>query len=90
MKEEGVFSIFKIVIGFYFFALFSFFILMCMDCMECFLHALRLHWYKHYIILCINNLCIFRVEFQSKFYKADGNKFKPFSFIAVLNEESSE
>ena len=34
---------------------------MCMDVMECFLHALRLQW----------------VEFDSKFFKADGRKFEP-------------
>ena len=49
-------------------------VLLFMDLMECFLHTLRLHW----------------VEFQNKFYKADGYQFKPFCFSQTINLNNDE
>jgi len=57
-----------IACGYAVFAAVTFAVLLAMDVLECFLHALRLHW----------------VEFQNKFYKADGNKFSPLSFRKIL------
>lgn len=55
------------------FANFTFFVLMCMDLMECFLHTLRLHW----------------VEFQNKFFKADGRPYIPFCFKYLITTEDN-
>jgi V-type H+-transporting ATPase subunit a len=58
------------VIAFAIFAGVSGAVLLGMDVLECFLHALRLHW----------------VEFQNKFYKADGYRFEPLDFSALQKE----
>eukprot|EP00640_Fibrocapsa_japonica_P000006 CAMPEP_0113936702 /NCGR_PEP_ID=MMETSP1339-20121228/3528_1 /TAXON_ID=94617 /ORGANISM="Fibrocapsa japonica" /LENGTH=874 /DNA_ID=CAMNT_0000939237 /DNA_START=74 /DNA_END=2698 /DNA_ORIENTATION=+ /assembly_acc=CAM_ASM_000762 len=61
-----------IFVGYAIWAMVTFAVLLCMDVLECFLHALRLHW----------------VEFQNKFYKADGFKFGPFKFKDILKSIS--
>jgi V-type H+-transporting ATPase subunit a len=57
-----------IAIGMYLFFNITLGVIMGMDTMECFLHALRLQW----------------VEFQSKFFKADGWKFMPLTLVEPI------
>lgn len=59
-----------IYVGYAVFAAVTIGVLLCMDVLECFLHALRLHW----------------VEFQNKFFKADGYRFQPFDFKAIISK----
>jgi len=49
-------------------------VLLGMDVLECFLHTLRLHW----------------VEFQSKFYKAEGLLFAPFDIKKLVTPTGDE
>ena len=63
-------NFFATYIGFGVFAGTTFGVLLMMDVLECFLHALRLHW----------------VEFQNKFFKADGVRFAPYSFKQIIDE----
>ena len=59
-----------ILVGMYFFVSITVGVIMGMDSMECFLHALRLQW----------------VEFNSKFFKADGRKFIPLNLSAPIEK----
>ena len=63
-------SILGMMAGFFLLANITLGVLMGMDLLECSLHTLRLHW----------------VEFQSKFFKADGYPFTPYSF-KYINED---
>jgi len=65
-------NFFAAFIGFGIFAGVTFGVLLMMDVLECFLHALRLHW----------------VEFQNKFFKADGVRFAPYSFKQIIKDAS--
>ena len=63
-------NIFGMIFGFFLLANITLGVLMGMDLLECALHTLRLHW----------------VEFQSKFYHADGYAFTPYCFKYINNE----
>ena len=64
----------SIFVGYFVWANVTFFVLICMDFMECFLHTLRLHW----------------VEFQNKFFKADGYLFVPYSFKYIIESDEGD
>ena len=64
---------FAAYLGFGIFAGVTFGVLLMMDVLECFLHALRLHW----------------VEFQNKFFFADGIRFAPYSFKQVIKDSQA-
>lgn len=47
----------------------------------------RFLFVAHAHIIWLN---LYRVEFQNKFYKADGYQYEPFSFVNALKESSKE
>jgi V-type H+-transporting ATPase subunit a len=65
------FNVFAIFLGFGGWFGATMFVLMGMDVMECTMHTLRLHW----------------VEFQSKFFKADGYAFIPYNHVRILESD---
>lgn len=71
IKDPTVMNVILTVATCFMFFMFTFGVLLVMDVLECFLHALRLHW----------------VEFQNKFFYADGIAFKPFSYKTILSSE---
>lgn len=68
----GAIAVIGLVIGFALWFGLTIAILLCMEGLSAFLHALRLMW----------------VEFDGKFYNADGIAFQPFTFAAVLEPVS--
>eukprot|EP00934_Nitzschia_sp_Nitz4_P008961 Nitzschia sp. Nitz4//scaffold21_size171442//20095//22959//NITZ4_002144-RA/size171442-snap-gene-0.66-mRNA-1//1//CDS//3329542360//8951//frame0 len=72
LNMDSPFGFLATYIGFGVFAGVTFGVLLAMDVLECFLHSLRLHW----------------VEFQSKFFKADGVRFTPYSFRQIIKDAS--
>jgi len=71
LASSGAEGVLLNVAATFLFLLFTLGVLLVMDVMECFLHALRLHW----------------VEFQNKFYYADGRAFQPFSFAQLVSKK---
>lgn len=68
----GAIAVIGLVIGFALWFGLTIAILLCMEGLSAFLHALRLMW----------------VEFDGKFYNADGIAFQPFTFATVLEPVS--
>lgn len=68
MSDNIVVTSLLLFIASIFFTIVTVLIILCMDSLECYLHALRLQW----------------VEFQNKFFKADGVLFQPVDLRNIL------
>jgi V-type H+-transporting ATPase subunit a len=72
MSASFPFNVVGLFVGFAGWFMATLFALIGIDVMECTMHTLRLHW----------------VEFQSKFYKADGYAFVPYRHLDILEEKN--
>ena len=90
LSMDGVLGAIAMFIVFMPWSVLTVFILLLMEGLSAFLHALRLHWFVFINLFKKKFFHLFRVEFQSKFYKGEGYPFIPFSFETMFEETAVE